>query len=166
MHIQRLQELINEPGKTLLSDRDGLSDWVKKYPYAGAFSMLLARSSAVGGHIEQQVDLMRAAASSSLRQPLFDLILRTKLLEEAREIHAQIEAAPEVPEAEWAGHEEPALVAPADLESPEISGLMGFRRSSSVNRDNQRGGRNEVEKCSVKSIFGLVNGASLGNRIW
>lgn len=123
MHIQRLQELIDEPGKTLLSDRDGLSDWVKKYPYAGAFSMLLARSSAVGGHIEQQVDLMRAAASSSLRQPLFDLILRTKLLEEAREIHAQIEAAPEVLEAEWASHEEPALVAPADLESPETSGL-------------------------------------------
>jgi hypothetical protein len=123
MHIQRLQELIDEPGKTLLSDRDGLSDWVRKYPYAGAFSMLLARSSAVGGHIEQQVDLMRAAASSSLRQPLFDLILRTKLLEEAREIHAQIEAAPEVSEAEWASHEEPALVAPANLESPETSGL-------------------------------------------
>ncbi|MDC1485975.1 hypothetical protein N8134_00350 [Flavobacteriales bacterium] len=123
MHIQRLQELIDEPGKTLLSDRDGLSNWVKKYPYAGAFSMLLARSSAVGGHIEQQVDLMRAAASSSLRQPLFDLILRTKLLEEAREIHAQIEAAPEVSEAEWASHEEPDLVAPADLESPETSGL-------------------------------------------
>ena len=56
MHIQRLQELIDEPGKTQLSDRDGLSDWVKKYPYAGAFSMLLARSSAVGGHIEQQAD--------------------------------------------------------------------------------------------------------------
>lgn len=124
MHIQRLQELINEPGKTQLSDRDGLFDWVKKYPYAGAFSMLLARSSAVGGHIEQQADLLRAAASSSLRQPLFDLILRTKLLEEAREIHAQIEAAAEVSEEEWLGQEEPASSAPSvDLESPETSGL-------------------------------------------
>ncbi len=124
MHIQRLQELIDEPGKTQLSDRDGLSDWVKKYPYAGAFSMLLARSSAVGGHIEQQADLLRAAASSSLRQPLFDLILRTKLLEEAREIHAQIEAAPEVSEEEWLGHEDPASPAPDDdLKSSETSGL-------------------------------------------
>ncbi|MDE0978977.1 MAG: hypothetical protein OSA78_03220 [Flavobacteriales bacterium] len=124
MHIQRLQELIDEPGKTQMSDRDGLTDWVNKYPYSGVFSMLLARSSAVGGHIEQQNDLMRAAASSSLRQPLFDLILRTKLLEEARQIHAQIEAAPEVLEAEWLGHEEPAPVEINEsLEAPEKTGL-------------------------------------------
>ena len=35
MHIQRLQELIDEPGKTLLSDRDGLSNWVKKVSVCG-----------------------------------------------------------------------------------------------------------------------------------
>jgi hypothetical protein len=92
MQIQRLQELISAPGKTQLSDRNGLIEWVHKYPYAGAFSMLLARSSAVGGHIHQQADLMRAAAASSLRQPLFDLILRTELIEEARQIDQVIEA--------------------------------------------------------------------------
>ena len=65
MHIQRLHELIDEPGKTQMSDREGLIEWVEKYPYAGAFSMLLARSSAVGGHMQQQGDLLRAAACDS-----------------------------------------------------------------------------------------------------
>ena len=92
MHIQRLHELIDEPGKTQMSDREGLIEWVEKYPYAGAFSMLLARSSAVGGHMQQQGDLLRAAAGSSFRQPLFDLILRTELVEEARRIDAQLDA--------------------------------------------------------------------------
>jgi len=96
MQIQRLQDLIKNPGKTQLSDRSGLIEWVRKYPYAGGFSLLLARSSAVGGHINQQDDLLRAAAGSSLRQPLFDLILRTELIQEARLIDEVIEAAPDV----------------------------------------------------------------------
>jgi hypothetical protein len=125
MHIQRLQELIEEPGKTQLSDREGLIEWVKKYPYAGAFSMLLARSSAVGGHIHQQDDLMRAAAGSSLRQPLFDLILRTELVEEARRIDAHLEASPSVPELETVDVEpgvDPPLDEPSE-NTPHKNGL-------------------------------------------
>ncbi|MDE0870813.1 MAG: hypothetical protein OSA37_02720 [Flavobacteriales bacterium] len=100
MQISRLQQLLKNPGETSAEDREGLLEWVKRYPYAGSFAMLLARASAIGGHIEQQEDLLKAASATPFRQPLFDLLLRTELIEEAREIHREIESEDEVSEQE------------------------------------------------------------------
>ena len=96
MHVEHLQHIIRNPSQIEASDRDGLLEWSRRYPYSGVLSMLLARASAVGGHIDQQSDLLRAAASVPLRQPLFDLLLRTELIEEARHIHRALAQEPEM----------------------------------------------------------------------
>ena len=95
MHLQRLQELIQHPERVAASDRDGLKAWCEKYPYAGAISMLLARASAVGGHMEQELDLLKAAVHGTYRQPLYDLLLKAELQAEAKEVEAMIDALPE-----------------------------------------------------------------------
>ena len=90
MHLQRLQELIQHPERVTASDRDGLKAWSEKYPYAGAISMLLARASAVSGHMEQEVDLLKAASHGTFRQPLYDLLLMAQLKAEAAEVEELI----------------------------------------------------------------------------
>lgn len=95
MHLQRLQELIQHPERVSASDRDGLKAWSEKYPYAGAISMLLARASAVSGHMEQEVDLLKAATHGTFRQPLYDLLLMAQLKAEAAEVEELIESLPE-----------------------------------------------------------------------
>ena len=95
MQRNRLQELLQHPDRVLASDREGLVVWSEKYPFAGGIAMLLARASAVGEHMDQEQDLLRAAAQGTYRQPLFDLILRTKLREEASAIDALIEEMPD-----------------------------------------------------------------------
>jgi hypothetical protein len=99
MQRNRLQELLQHPDRVLASDREGLLVWSEKYPFAGGIAMLLARASAVGEHMDQEQDLLRAAAQGTYRQPLFDLILRTKLREEASDIDAFIEEMPDEAEA-------------------------------------------------------------------
>jgi hypothetical protein len=95
MQRNRLQELLQHPDRVRASDREGLVVWSEKYPFAGGIAMLLARASAVGEHMDQEQDLLRAAAQGTFRQPLFDLILRTKLREEASAIDALIEEMPD-----------------------------------------------------------------------
>ena len=91
MQIQRLQELISNPALVRSEDRDGLKEWSVKYPYAGVIRVLLAKASAVSGHMDQEEDLLRAAAAAPFRQPLFDLLLRSKLIEEAKAIDESFE---------------------------------------------------------------------------
>jgi len=95
MQIQRLKELIQHPERVAASDREGLKAWSEKYPFAGAISMLLARASAVGGHMEQEVDLLKAATHGTYRQPLYDLLLMQQLKAEAEAVEAVVEAMPE-----------------------------------------------------------------------
>jgi len=86
MQIQRLQELLQNPELISGDDRIGLKAWSEKYPYAASISMLLARASAEGGHMNAEQDLLQAASHGTFRQPLFDLMLRTRLREEAAEV--------------------------------------------------------------------------------
>ena len=96
MHIQRLKELIQYPERVEAADRDGLKAWSEKYPFAGAISMLLARAGAVGGHMEQEVDLLKAATHGTYRQPLYDLLLMNQLKAEAKAVEALVDDLPEL----------------------------------------------------------------------
>jgi len=95
MQIQRLQELIQFPERVEASDREGLKAWSEKYPYAGAIAMLLARASAVGGHMEQEVDLLKAATHGTYRQPLYDLLIKERLKAEAKAVEQWVEEIPD-----------------------------------------------------------------------
>ena len=95
MQIQRLQELIQFPERVEASDREGLKAWSEKYPYAGAIAMLLARASAVGGHMEQEADLLKAATHGTFRQPLYDLLIKQGLKAEAEAVEQWVEELPE-----------------------------------------------------------------------
>ena len=92
MQLQRLQELLQNPELISGEDRNGLIAWSEKYPYAAAISMLLARASSEGGHMNSEQDLLRAASHGTFRQPLFDLMLRTRLREEAAEVDELVDA--------------------------------------------------------------------------
>ena len=105
MQIQRLQELIQFPERVETSDREGLKAWSEKYPYAGAIAMLLARASAVGGHMEQEADLLKAATHGTFRQPLYDLLIKERLKAEAKAVEQWVE---EIPDAEEAAAAEAA----------------------------------------------------------
>ena len=95
MQIQRLQELIQFPERVEASDREGLKAWSEKHPYAGAIAMLLARASAVGGHMEQEADLLKAATHGTFRQPLYDLLIKERLKAEAEAVEQWVEELPE-----------------------------------------------------------------------
>ena len=99
MQIQRLQELIQFPERVDASDREGLKAWSEKYPYAGAIAMLLARASAVGGHMEQEADLLKAATHGTYRQPLYDLLIKERLKAEAKAVEQWVEEIPDTEEA-------------------------------------------------------------------
>ena len=90
MQLQRLQELIEFPDRVEPSDRDGLKAWSDKFPYAGAIAMLLARASAVGGHMEQEADLLKAATHVTYRRPLFDLLILKRLKAEAEVVNQMV----------------------------------------------------------------------------
>ena len=99
MQIQRLQELIQFPERVEASDREGLKAWSEKYPFAGAIAMLLARASAVGGHMEQEADLLKAATHGTYRQPLYDLLIKERLKAEAKAVEQWVEEIPDEQEA-------------------------------------------------------------------
>lgn len=116
MQIQRLKELIQFPERVEASDREGLKAWSQKYPYAGAIAMLLARASAVGGHMEQEADLLKAATHGTFRQPLYDLLIKERLKAEAKAVEQWVEELP----GEDAGVEDPVEeVDPAPHLDPE-----------------------------------------------
>jgi hypothetical protein len=95
MHLHRLQELIEFPERVEASDREGLKAWSEKHPYAGAIAMLLARASAVGGHMDQEADLLKAATHGTYRQPLYDLLIRERLIAEAKAVEQWVDEIPE-----------------------------------------------------------------------
>ena len=57
--------------------------------------MLLARASAVGGHMEQEADLLKAATHGTFRQPLYDLLIKERLKAEAKAVEHWVEELPE-----------------------------------------------------------------------
>ena len=129
MHLQRLQELIEFPERVEASDREGLKAWSEKHPYAGAIAMLLARASAVGGHMDQEVDLLKAATHGTYRQPLYDLLIRERLVAEAKAVEQWVEEMPEeaeIVEAEVeAAGAEPHLDPEAPMEREALIAAIG-----------------------------------------
>ena len=129
MHLQRLQELIEFPERVEASDREGLKAWSEKHPYAGAIAMLLARASAVGGHMDQEADLLKAATHGTYRQPLYDLLIRERLVAEAKEVEQWVEEMPEEAETVEAEVEaagaEPHLDPEAPMEREALIAAIG-----------------------------------------
>jgi hypothetical protein len=129
MHLQRLQELIEFPERVEASDREGLKAWSEKHPYAGAIAMLLARASAVGGHMDQEADLLKAATHGTYRQPLYDLLIRERLIAEAKAVEQWVDEMPEEvetveAEVEAAGAE-PHLDPEAPMEREALIAAIG-----------------------------------------
>ena len=129
MHLQRLQELIEFPERVEASDREGLKAWSEKHPYAGAIAMLLARASAVGGHMDQEADLLKAATHGTYRQPLYDLLIRERLIAEAKAVGRWVDEMPEEvetveAEVEAAGAE-PHLDPEAPMEREALIAAIG-----------------------------------------
>lgn len=118
MHLQRLQELIEFPERVEASDREGLKAWSEKHPYAGAIAMLLARASAVGGHMDQEADLLKAATHGTYRQPLYDLLIRERLIAEAKAVEQWVDEMPEEAETVEAEVEAEGAEPHLDPESP------------------------------------------------
>jgi len=129
MHLQRLQELIEFPERVEASDREGLKAWSEKHPYAGAIAMLLARASAVGGHMDQEADLLKAATHGTYRQPLYDLLIRERLVAEAKAVEQWVEEMPEEAETVEAEIEaagaEPHLDPEAPMEREALIAAIG-----------------------------------------
>ena len=129
MHLQRLQELIEFPERVEASDREGLKAWSEKHPYAGAIAMLLARASAVGGHMDQEADLLKAATHGTFRQPLYDLLIRERLVAEAKAVEQWVEEMPEEAETVEAEVEaagaEPHLDPEAPMEREALIAAIG-----------------------------------------
>lgn len=129
MHLQRLQELIEFPERVEASDREGLKAWSEKHPYAGAIAMLLARASAIGGHMDQEADLLKAATHGTYRQPLYDLLIRERLVAEAKAVEQWVEEMPEEAETVEAEVEaagaEPHLDPEAPMEREALIAAIG-----------------------------------------
>ena len=100
MNVEKLNELMTLDGPSLAEARDELVKLVDEYPYSGPFRMLLAKASKEAGHLDQRKDLLAAAAHCTSRKALFDIMFSDKLVEQAAEIHAEIENLDEVSEEE------------------------------------------------------------------
>ena len=90
MNTQRIRELIAHPTQVDAQDRPGLKSLVDRYPHSPGLAMLLARSSQLSGDLDEQRDLLRAAAMLESREALFDLLVRPEILKEARAIHEEL----------------------------------------------------------------------------
>lgn len=113
MNTQRIRELIAHPTQVDAQDRPGLKSLVDRYPHSPGLAMLLARSSQLSGDLDEQRDLLRAAAMLESREALFDLLVRPEILKEARAIHEQLEE-PGNEERGELGNEEPGNEGPGE----------------------------------------------------
>ena len=118
MNTQRIRELIAHPTQVDAQDRPGLKSLVDRYPHSPGLAMLLARSSQLSGDLDEQRDLLRAAAMLECREALFDLLVRPEILKEARAIHEELEG-PGNEEPGELGNEEPGNEGPGNEERGE-----------------------------------------------
>ena len=100
MNTRRVEALMAQPALVEATDREGLSELVKRYPYVPGLSMLLARASQLAGHVDQQKDLLRAASLLENRDALFDLLVRPELLKEAKTVFQAVSTSVGLPEPE------------------------------------------------------------------
>ena len=93
LSVDRMRELMADPDAVQGSDLPGLRAWRDRFPYAPVFGVLVAKSAAVAGSVDQQAELLRAAANVASQGGLFEWFVRPSLVEEARQIEAHLEAA-------------------------------------------------------------------------
>lgn len=84
-------------------DVDVLREFVERYPFAGPLRMMLAKASEEAQNLERRDHLLQAGAHVPSRRALFAYLTGPALVEAARAVHVEIEAAPEVSEEELVG---------------------------------------------------------------
>lgn len=120
LSVDRVRALVANPQAVEGTDLAGLRAWRDRFPYAPAFSILVAKAAAAAGSVDQQTELLRAAANAASREGLFELFVRPSLVEEARQIAAEIAALPASVEAPESPAEPEQAAPPAP---PEPDGI-------------------------------------------
>jgi hypothetical protein len=101
-------------------DVEALRALVARYPFAGPLRMMLAKASDMAQDLERREELLRAGAHVPSRRALFAYLMGPALVEEARAIHAEILASPDVSEEDMVGMVWHAQdVPPATSSAPE-----------------------------------------------
>jgi hypothetical protein len=176
MQTQRLKEIMKAPHLVEAGDEAVLRALVERFPFATPLRMLLAKASAVGQHLSQRDDVLAAAAHLGDRRPLFELLVRPALLEEARKIHEELgESAPEfeqAPEVEQVSEVEPVPsleeTTSTDPETEEEMNreLLLQAIESSIGQDVEEWKKKESteeERASNPMEDSDVDGASFGS---
>lgn len=114
LSADRISGLMASPHDVAPADLPGLRVWRDRFPYASSLSVLVALAATKAGAVDQQSELLRAASGLASRDALFNLFVRPRLIEEARNFAREVERdaslnepAPVEP-AEPAGQAEPA----------------------------------------------------------
>ena len=94
--VDRVRELIANPHEVAGSDLEALRKWRDRFPYAPVFGVLVAKAAAEFGSVDQQAELLRAAANMASREALFELLVRPNLVQEARDVAQEIDEILEV----------------------------------------------------------------------
>ena len=91
----RLSELLAAPGAVVGDDLQGLRAWRDRFPYAASIGVLVAKAAAEAGALDQQAELLRAAAGLAARDALFHVFVRPRLVQEAIEFAQEVDQIPE-----------------------------------------------------------------------
>lgn len=85
------------------ADVSTLRELVSRYPYVGPLRMMLAHASERSGDLERREDLLRAGAHVPSRSALLAYFMGPALLQEAKQVHQEVERMEEVEEEELVG---------------------------------------------------------------
>lgn len=95
LSADRISALLAAPHEVTGADLEGLRVWRDRFPYATGLDILVAKAAAEAGSVDQQAELLRAAANASNRDGLFHLFVRPRLVEEAIAFADEVEQAAE-----------------------------------------------------------------------
>ena len=93
LSADRISALLAAPHEVTGADLEGLRVWRDRFPYATGLDILVAKAAAEAGSVDQQAELLRAAANASSREGLFHLFVRPRLVEEAIAFADEVEQA-------------------------------------------------------------------------
>ena len=93
LSADRISALLAAPHDVTGADLEGLRVWRDRFPYATGLDILVAKAAAEAGSVDQQAELLRAAANASSRDGLFHLFVRPRLVEEAIAFADEVEQA-------------------------------------------------------------------------
>ncbi len=93
LSADRISALLAAPHDVTGADLEGLRVWRDRFPYAAGLDILVAKAAAEAGSVDQQAELLRAAANASSRDGLFHLFVRPRLIEEAIAFADEVEEA-------------------------------------------------------------------------